>query len=383
MTKNSREAGFINRNRPKSAFPVRPILFVFFVLLVPAAYALKYFSTFHPEKVENYYSLGVYRTISSAVSSYFRLFPFSCAEIMLYELIILAVFLIAVIIKRLVVGDRRAALRIAAFMLFVLSSMYFLFTVMWGLNYNRLPLEESLHYKTGKPTASELTDALLKETDAINSLCDKVNYDSNGHSYYPGGFKKISANVNDAYLALQKSGENYRKLFSGAIPRPKGILASKLLSYTGIEGIFIPFTCEPNVDTDLPAFVLPFDAAHESAHLKGFAREQEANFVAYLAGISSPDPYFQYSAHMEAYIYLSNALFETDIETLKKVAPLIDKRAVSDFEYYSNYVTAHESTASEISNKVNDTYLKSQGQQGVITYNMFVTLLIEKYRTEK
>lgn len=383
MTKNSSGERINRGSSSKGVFHVRLALFVFFILLTPAALALKHFSTFHPEKVENYYSLGFYRAISSAVSSYFKLFPFSCAEIMLYGLIILGVFLIAVIIKRLITRDRRAALRIAAFVLCVLSSAYFLFTVMWGLNYNRLPLEESLHYKTGKPTAAELADALLKETDAINGLCDRINYDSRGRSYYPGGFEKIAATVNDAYLQLQKSGGDYKKLFSGAIPRPKGILASKLLSYTGIEGIFIPFTYEPNMDTDLPAFVLPFDAAHESAHLKGFAREQEANFVAYLAASSSPDPYFQYSAHMEAYIYLSNALYETDVEALKKVAPLIDKRAVGDFEYYNSYISAHQSTASEISDKVNDTYLKSQGQQGVITYDMFVTLLIEKNRTEK
>lgn len=383
MIKGGRKTMIFSGRHSRSISRVRLVLFVFFILLTPAAVAIKYFSTFHTEKVENYYSLGFYRAISTAVSSYFKLFPFSCAEIMIYALIILGVFLIAVIMKRLVSGNCRAALRIAAFVLCVLSSAYFLFTVMWGLNYNRLPLEKSLRYKTGKPTASELTVALSKETDAINALCGRINYDSSGHSYYPGGFKKIAGNVNDAYSALQKSGEDYKKLFSGAIPRPKGILASKLLSYTGIEGIFIPFTCEPNVDTDLPAFILPFDAAHESAHLKGFAREQEANFVAYLAGICSPDPYFQYSAHMEAYIYLSNALYEADVEALKKLAPMLDKRAVGDFEYYNGYVSAHESKASEISGKVNDTYLKSQGQQGVVTYDMFVTLLIEKYRTGK
>ncbi len=154
------------------------------------------------------------------------------------------------------------------------------------------------------------------------------------------------------------------------------------MAYTGIEGVFFPFTCEPNVNTDSPSFVLPFDTAHESAHFKGFAREDEANFIAYLADSLNPDPYFQYSAHMEAYIYVSNALYETDISKWQVISAKLDKRAIGDLRYYNEYITEHQSPAQNISTKVNDSYLKSQGQQGVISYDMFVNLLADKYRTE-
>lgn len=355
-------------------------LFVFSILLFFIAFALKYFSTSFPEIVEKYYSLRFYRTVSGFFSKYFYLFPFSCAEILLYCVIIFGIFLFALIIINIFKRKFSHSLRITAFVLCIISSAYFLLTVMWGLNYNRQPLEKSLGYKTGAPTSEELSRVMSHEAQSINSLCDKVKYDVNGHSYYPGGFSKISENVNNGYTVLSEKGGTQGTLFGGARPRPKGILASKLLSYTGIGGIFVPFTFEPNVDTDIPQFVIPFNAAHESAHFKGFAREQEANFVAYLADTANSDPYFQYSAHMEAYIYVSNALYDTDNEQWNKVMPKIDRRAAADFEYYSDYINAHLSKVTDISNKVNDSYLKSQGQCGVVTYDIFVTLLVEKYR---
>ena len=55
-----------------------------------------------------------------------------------------------------------------------------------------------------------------------------------------------------------------------------------MLSYLGISGIFIPFTCEANVNATLPDWEIPFTACHELAHQRGFAREDEANYVGYL-----------------------------------------------------------------------------------------------------
>lgn len=352
------------------------------LLLFPAAVILQNVSARFPRSVERYYSRGFYRAVSGAISRYFNLFPFSCAELVLYSGIAFALFAAVVAVISVVRRRFIALLRIFLAAACIFTTGYFLFMVLWGLNYNRVSLEENLKYKTGSPSVEELSAMMQSETDAINSLCGKVSYDENGRSHYPGGFREISARVSDGYEALAKQSPFNADLFGFARPRPKGVLASKLMSYTGIEGIFIPFTYEPNVDTDLPDFVLPFDAAHESAHFKGFAREQEANFVAYLACLASGDPYFQYSAHMEAYIYISNALYKTDYPAWEAVAKKLDRRAAGDFIYYNAYLAAHQSRASDVSNKVNDSYLKSQGQQGVVTYDMFVTLLADKYRTE-
>ena len=61
--------------------------------------------------------------------------------------------------------------------------------------------------------------------------------------------------------------------------RPKAILASAPFSYTGILGIYIPFTGEANLNVAAPSFVVAVSAAHEQMHQKGYSREDEANFL--------------------------------------------------------------------------------------------------------
>jgi hypothetical protein len=351
-------------------------------LLLPLALIFQQLAKLYPQSVEQFYSRGFYPAVSSAVSLYFNLFPFSCAECILYALVVFAVFIIVLAFVYLFRRKFKALFKLFVTVIGFAITGYFLFLLMWGLNYNRAPLENNLGYKTGTPTVTELSAILKSETRSINALCDSVSYDKNGRSNYPGGFGKISSGVTEGYAALAKQSSLDKTLFGSGLPRPKSIFASKYMSYTGIEGIFVPFTYEPNVNTDCPAFVLPFNAAHESAHYKGFAREQEASFVAYLADTANSDPYFQYSAHMEAYIYISNALYETDQSAWQKAAGSLDPRAKGDFQYYNDFIVSHSSYAADVSSKVNDSYLKSQGQQGIITYDMFVTLLADKYRSE-
>lgn len=376
---------FYNRfnKTPSDSTPVgRIILRVIIVLLLPLSFLLRFLAMHFPAATESFYSRGFYRAVSGFFSKYFNLFGFSEAEIIVYALVPTVVFILIMLIKRLVEKNIKGFFSILLSGLLVLSATYFVFTIGWSLNYYRVPLEESLGYKTGEPTAKELAAALESETKAVNSLCDKISF-SEGSSYYSGGFDKVSAKVNDGYNALASQNSQSASLFGFNQARPKRVLSSELMSYTDIAGIFVPFTYEPNVNVSLPQFFHPFDAAHETAHFKGFAREEEANFLAYLSCTSSDDSYFQYSAHMEAYLYLSQALYETDENLFKERTVKLDSRAVNDFKVYSLFLQNHESKATEISNKVNDSYLKAQGQQGVISYNMFVKLLCDKYRTEK
>ena len=55
------------------------------------------------------------------------------------------------------------------------------------------------------------------------------------------------------------------------------------MSRTEITGIFIPFTMEANVNVDIPDYSLGSTMCHELAHLHGFIREDEANYISYLA----------------------------------------------------------------------------------------------------
>ena len=132
--------------------------------------------------------------------------------------------------------------------------------------------------------------------------------------------------------------------------------------YTNITGMYFPFTAEANVNTQIPMLLLPATTLHEMAHQRGIAPEDEANFTAYFVGIHHPDYDFQYSSTVLALIHTMNALSKEDYEMAKQVQALYSENLRRDLEYYSRFWDKYEGRTSEVAEKVNDTYLKSNRQ---------------------
>jgi hypothetical protein len=156
------------------------------------------------------------------------------------------------------------------------------------------------------------------------------------------------------------------------------------MSYTEITGIFIPFTMEANVNVDIPDYSIPATMLHELAHIRGFMREDEANYIAYLAGMESDNPDLKYSSTMLALVYSGNALYEQDTELYFKIREQYSEGVVKDIRANSAYWQQYEDTViSTISNKINDTYLKANAQlDGVKSYGRMLDLLLAKYRED-
>ncbi|MFT9055729.1 MAG: DUF3810 domain-containing protein [Ethanoligenens sp.] len=354
---------------------------VLLLLLTPVALALQFWAARNSEIVETTYSRKIYPIIASIFSTLFGLSPVPIAEILL---VLVVIIILCRFFFRLIRLPRTGPitlwyglLKLGAF----LSALFFIFTI-WQLNYERLPLAQNLGYKTGSPTKAELVALTAQQVDAINALCPLLSWDKQGHSYEAGGFDSIRSRVNDAYGRIAATESPTDLVLPRISAYPKAVWPTGLLARFGIEGIYIPFTFEPTVDTGYPMFLWPFNAAHESAHLKGFAREEEANYWAYLADCASPDVFFQYSGHMNALLYLVNALGTTDVADVSIQLERLDNRAKSDINNYNAYVAKNTGTLSQTANKINDNYLKTQGQQGVVSYNAFVNLLCDQYRTQ-
>ena len=94
--------------------------------------------------------------------------------------------------------------------------------------------------------------------------------------------------------------------------RSKPVAASIGLCYARIEGIYSPFTGEANVNMESPLLLFPATCLHEAAHQRGFAREDEANFLAYYASTRADGAYMRYSGTMLALIYAMDALRGAD-----------------------------------------------------------------------
>lgn len=77
---------------------------------------------------------------------------------------------------------------------------------------------------------------------------------------------------------------------------PLKVSRSGVLSFFGILGLYaFPFG-EVTVNGDYPDALFCFTAAHETAHGYGFSREEEADFLAFLACEASGNAYLQYAA---------------------------------------------------------------------------------------
>ncbi|PKM77283.1 MAG: hypothetical protein CVU90_08230 [Firmicutes bacterium HGW-Firmicutes-15] len=170
----------------------------------------------------------------------------------------------------------------------------------------------------------------------------------------------------------------------GRYGQPKGIFLSEPMSYLGFAGVYSPFTGEANINMSLPDAMLPCTVSHEMAHQWGFAREDEANYIAYLTCNLNPNPDFQYSGNLLAVIISMNMLKKYDIERYLQLQEKYSHGVREDLKNYSVFLKKHESIAGNISNDVNDLYLKSNRQvDGVYSYNRMVDLLIADFRSKK
>jgi hypothetical protein len=160
----------------------------------------------------------------------------------------------------------------------------------------------------------------------------------------------------------------------------KRVLLSPALALLGISGIFMPFTGEANVDTTLPEWTLPFVAAHEIAHQRGFAREDEANYLAYASCFRHPDPAARYSAVMEASLYALAALRTADPAAHHALQARRGPAVRRDLEALEAWRRKYESRAGAVHEKVNDAYLRVQGTEGVTSYGRMVDLLLAERR---
>ena len=169
----------------------------------------------------------------------------------------------------------------------------------------------------------------------------------------------------------------------------KPVILSKYMSYTDIVGIYCPFTMEANVNCDITDYNIPFNMCHELAHLSGYMKEDEANYIAYLACINSENNEFIYSGYISALIYSTNELYNSNINHYRDVKNKLSDEVIKDINEDSIYWKKYEDSKtgqviSQVSNNVNNGYLQINGQEeGVESYNKIVTLLIADYLNMK
>lgn len=307
------------------------------------------------------------------------IFPFSVAEVVLWLLSVGFVFASIYFIIRFIKSTNRKSflINIFTYMLAIVAVAFTVFVLFCGIYYNRKGIGEYIGYVNDENIdAQELYEVCVILANQANELS------------YANTDMDFSDVAEETRKAFENLGNKY-PMFEDVYGRPKKVFLSKIMSYMQIAGIFSPFTMEANVNVSQVAYNIPFDSCHEMAHMYGFMREDEANFIAYLACMESDNEYFRYSGAMLAFILCHNELFEMDYELWCAADELISYDVSQDFAQNNEYWSELEDTevgeiVSDMSEEINDTYLKVNGQEeGVISYTRMVRLMVAKYRYEK
>ena len=249
--------------------------------------------------------------------------------------------------------------------------LYLVFMGLWGLNYYRMGFAEMAGLDTGHVSTGELCDLGESLVEKANQLRAGLKEDDDGVMTLANRQEVFE----QAVAGYDVLAARYPQL-EGEYGRPKGLWMSRAISYTGMYGVYIPFTGEANINTSIPEAMLPFSACHEMAHQRGIAREGEANFVAYLSCVMNPQGEFQYSGTLMALTYVLNAVNGRNQQQYQELINRLSPGVVRDLQDIRLFGERHRGPISRISNRINDLYLRSNSQTaGVQGYGEIVELL--------
>ncbi len=352
---------------------------IFLILLLPGGVLLTGLFYHMPETVEKLYSNGFYRLFASALSRIIGLVPISIAEL-LVQIILLAFVYSAV--KYLVNLLRKSSpgtslARTAVMLLVVVSVGYFTFLLMWGINYYRLPFADLAGLDTTEICGEELELLCIELIGQANEM-QAAQDDAQllGITYK----KEV---LDQAWKGYAMAGSVYSEL-GGRYGRPKPVMLSRVMSILGISGIYFPFTGEANVNMEVPIPLFPAAVCHEMAHQRGFAREDEANYIAYLSCLQHPDPNFKYSGTLLALINSMNALSGYDYDKYQKLKQEYSEGVTRDLAAIREFWQQFQGPVLRVSAQVNNVYLKFNNQQeGINSYGRMVDLLLAERRASR
>ena len=303
-------------------------------------------------------------------------FAFSAAE----ALIALGVIAALIYIVYTVIGLIRRPQRLTRIYRFALSCLtafaliYGGFCLLWGTYYYSADFEEQSGIRGAPASVEQLTAVTRYFTDLVNQ------YDAMIARGEDLAFAENMDDVFDRSPLLYRNVETALPCLRGDALSAKPVICSRIMSYINFTGFFFPFTGEANINVDSPACLVPATIAHELAHQRGVAEEDEANFVAVLSSLESGDAVYAYSSCLLAYIHLGNALYAADYDAWLENYHRLSAGPRRDLEDNNLYWQQFETPVSTVSDHVYTGFLQSYGQTlGLKTYGKCVDLLIAYY----
>lgn len=349
------------------------------LILLAFGLALPWIAGLFPWVVEATYVRFVFPAVADIVNTPSTLLPFSLAQILL----ILAVAGLVLLLPRSVRRTARARSLKAGFgplhrWISTAAILVWAFHFLWGLNYSRPRLIDRLPLEAIEPDPRSLARMTLILGDEANRTygwavkAGQIEPDTLGSRLTVSG-QVVGERLTSAYNQMLPGYVRVR-MSPPKIPR----VLSPLMSRVGVSGFYFPLTGEASVNGQIPGATLPSVMAHEMAHQRGIAPEDEANFLAYIACRESGLPAARYSGALHAFKLAALALHRADPELYSEtVQGLLDPGPARDISAIRRFWSRHSGPVSDAAQQANHAYLRMNTQrEGIRSYDQAIRLIL-------
>ena len=319
-----------------------------------------------PELVERWFSTRAYPLIQRTLTSTTNVVP-----VAVFDLLLIAA--VAGLVAAIGYGARQSwrsrragpLFRVMGHVATGAAILYLVFLCWWGFNYRRVPLSQRLAVSGGAPSSQDVVRLGLRAVEETNRLYEaahRAGWDEN---------EWRDARLRDAFADVQRALGDV----SAAVPgRLKQTIVGPYFRWSGVDGMINPFGLEVLANPDLLPFERPFVAAHEWAHLAGYADEAEANFVGWLTALRGEAP-AQYSGWMFLYWQVSGEVGEDDRARLAAALDAGPRRDVD--EIVARIRRGQWPMLQTAGWALYDRYLKANRvEEGLRSYGQVVTLIL-------
>lgn len=356
-------------------FPRFALVF-FGIALVAALLSIAFLCS---ESFADFFNQRISSVIRALLAHLTSWIPCSLAEFLLLMIPVILIAVTAYGIRRYSDSWRDIWIYCGA-MLSVAALVFSIFALGFAPAYRGSRLDRKLGLTRKDVTAQELYDTAMLLSQRLEEEGDGIYYDPlTDFSIMPYHYNGMNDRLLEAYDEICDEYVFVQRLRS----RVKPVMLSKAMSYTHITGVYTFFTGEANLNVAFPDYTLPFTAAHELAHQRGIAREDEANFMAFLVCQRSEDPYIRYSGYLSLLEHVLSALYSASPSLYSKACMSLPRPVLREMKAFSNFFEPYrDSVASDVSGAVNDTFLTMNGTEGTRSYGMVVDLAVA-YFAEK
>ena len=245
---------------------------------------------------------------------------------------------------------------------------------LWGTQYYAESFAEKAGMEVPGVSAEQLTAVTRYFAQQVAACADTVSRDEQG--WFAVSREEIFSQTAGLYDGLTERWP----FLAGPERKAKPAFYSRLMSAWGFTGYLCPLTGESTLNVDCPEVFLPVTIAHEFAHQRGVAAEQEANFVGIMASITSGRADYVYSGWLYGYLHLSNALYRVDPAAASASMAGLPETALADFAQNNAYWASWEGPIQDVGESVYNAFLESYGQTlGMQSYGACVDLLVEEF----